>query len=125
MKARERAIHMRSVVVKDLASAANSSTPVPSSTPIQIGSASVNLEIKESFDKTLNSPLRIATDCSGMEVPILALRKMGISHQHIFSCDNDPVVKQFVRENFTPDKLFDDVVNRDHSSIPPVDIYTA
>ena len=41
-------------------------------------------------------PLTVGTDCSGMEVPIMALRNMGIQYDHVFSSDNDPHVKKFI-----------------------------
>ena len=47
-------------------------------------------------------PLVVGTDCSGMEVPIMALKNMNINFRHAFSCDNDKHSKDFVRKNFSP-----------------------
>ena len=33
--------------------------------------------------------VRIGTDCSGIEAPIQALKKLGISHKHMFSSELD------------------------------------
>jgi len=34
-------------------------------------------------------PIRVGTDCSGIETPIQALRNMGVGYEHVFSCEND------------------------------------
>ena len=34
-------------------------------------------------------PVRLGTDCSGMETPLMALRALGIDTQHVFSSDID------------------------------------
>ena len=46
------------------------------------------------------APFRVGTDCSGMEIPILALRNLGVQFAHEFSCDNDPIVKEFIMQSF-------------------------
>ena len=41
-------------------------------------------------EQSASRTLTIGTDCSGMEVPLMALRNMGIKYDHVFSSDNDP-----------------------------------
>ena len=38
--------------------------------------------------------IRVGTDCSGIETPLIALDNMGIPYQHVFSCDNDANVQK-------------------------------
>lgn len=73
----------------------------------------------------LRRPLRIGTDCSGMETPILALRALGVEHQHMFSCDTDPNVKKQIYANFDVKEWFDDLMKRDNTTAPEVDLYVA
>jgi len=67
-------------------------------------------------------PLRIGTDCSGAEAPIVALgeiaeeikQKLGkeFSVDHIFSCDILETSRIFITRNFSPTALFGDLVSR-------------
>ena len=56
--------------------------------------------------------IRIGTDCSGIEAPIQALIKLGISHKHIFSSDIDKYVIESIKANYKPDIIFGDITNR-------------
>ena len=39
--------------------------------------------------------IKVGTDCSGIEVPLMALQNMQVPYDHVFSCDNDQsVIKQ-------------------------------
>eukprot|EP00931_Biecheleriopsis_adriatica_P081455 TRINITY_DN5477_c0_g1_i4.p1 TRINITY_DN5477_c0_g1~~TRINITY_DN5477_c0_g1_i4.p1 ORF type:complete len:404 (+),score=79.58 TRINITY_DN5477_c0_g1_i4:86-1213(+) len=75
----------------------------------------------------LSRPVRIGTDCSGMETPVMALKKLKVPYDHMFSCDIDKHVKAQIQKNFPPVKWFDDLMTRDNSSsaTPSVDIYVA
>ena len=50
-------------------------------------------------------PIKIGTDCSGLETPVQALRNLEVSHEHTFSCDNDGAVHEMIKANFEP-KIF-------------------
>ena len=73
--------------------------------------------------------VRIGTDCSGTDGPVIALRgtevctagRIRISHK--FSCDSCPSAREFIRANHKPKFIYDDILNRDHSKVPPVDVY--
>lgn len=75
--------------------------------------------------------LRVGTDCSGLEVPLLALRAMGIAHEHLFSSEIKPRVREYIQANFASASsrgnpgllLSDDMERRDHASLPYVDLY--
>ena len=77
-------------------------------------------------------PLRIGTDCSGIEAPIQALRQLGIPHRHVWSSDIDKFCIQSIKANYDPERLYGDlngpypdgdITKRDHSILPDIDLY--
>ena len=77
-------------------------------------------------------PLRIGTDCSGIEAPIQALRQLGIPHRHVWSSDIDKFCIQSIKANYDPERLYGDpngpypdgdITKRDHSTLPDIDLY--
>eukprot|EP00928_Gymnodinium_smaydae_P062497 TRINITY_DN46350_c0_g1_i1.p1 TRINITY_DN46350_c0_g1~~TRINITY_DN46350_c0_g1_i1.p1 ORF type:complete len:381 (-),score=79.00 TRINITY_DN46350_c0_g1_i1:195-1337(-) len=75
--------------------------------------------------KALTRPMRVGTDCSGMEAPIQALRNLGIQHEHIFSCDIDKHAEATIQANYPPKIWFPDLTKRDNETAPKVDLYVA
>lgn len=73
----------------------------------------------------LSRPLRVGTDCSGMETPLMALKKLGVAYQHEFSCDIDKNVKKTIFANCPPKVFYDDLMSRDNETAPAVDLYVA
>ena len=53
--------------------------------------------------------LKIGTDCSGIEAPIQALKKLKINFSHEFSSDKDEYVRKSIKANFSPKILFEDI----------------
>ena len=70
-------------------------------------------------------PLRIGTDCSGLETPLMALLNLGVVFAHIFACDCDAYVKRTIKSNFPPEKIYDDITTRNNKNTPKVDLYIA
>ena len=68
--------------------------------------------------------MRVGTDCSGMNAPVVALRGMGIDVTHVFACECDKACKTRVA-NHTPSTFYDNITTRDHTSTPSVDFYAA
>ena len=62
-------------------------------------------------------PLRVGTDCSGMEVPILALKALGVPHVHVFSSDSDAAARATIQANFPPQTMYSDITTR---TTPPL-----
>lgn len=73
----------------------------------------------------LQRPLRIGTDCSGMETPIMALKHLKVAHVHVFSSDIDKNVKKQIEQNWGPEVFYDDLMARDNDAAPPCDLYIA
>lgn len=69
--------------------------------------------------------MRVGTDCSGIEAPIQALRRLGVPFSHRFSSDIDPHVQRVLREIYKPEVVYEDLMDRDHAAAPEVDLYIA
>ena len=78
--------------------------------------------------RDLSSPvvLKVGSDCSGMETYLMALSNFGMKYDHVFSSDSDPKIREFIRENFKPKVLFDDVRQRNNRALQKgMDLYVA
>jgi DNA (cytosine-5)-methyltransferase 1 len=86
-------------------------------------------EVLDSISRDIHSelgttrPLRVGTDCSGIEAPIQALKNLGINFEHVFSCEIDKYARQSIRANYEPGILYEDITTRDHSALPDIDLY--
>jgi DNA (cytosine-5)-methyltransferase 1 len=78
--------------------------------------------MKHSFF-TKERPLRIGTDCSGMEAPIVALQQLRIPFSHEFSSEIDTHCIATIQANFTPKIIFGDMKTRDIRDVPDIDLY--
>ena len=76
-------------------------------------------------EATRRRPITVGTDCSGMEIPILALQNLGIPHRHLFSCDSDVQVRTTIQANFQPEKMEHDITLLNMQDRPTVDLYVA
>jgi DNA (cytosine-5)-methyltransferase 1 len=68
-------------------------------------------------------PLRIGTDCSGIEAPIQALINLQIPFIHVFSSEIDPYCIESIKANYSPKIIFSDITNRDINQVPNIDLY--
>jgi len=69
--------------------------------------------------------ISLATDCSGMETPIMALKNLGVEVDHLFSCDVNRHVRTTIMANFPPKVFYDDLTKRDNSKAAAADVYIA
>ena len=69
--------------------------------------------------------IRVGTDCSGLEAPLHALQLLGVPYEHVFSSEICPTVRKQLKANHDPQILYEDVLARDNSSAPYVDLYVA
>lgn len=67
--------------------------------------------------------IRIGTDCSGIEAPIQALKNMNINFKHVFSSEIDKFCIKSIKENYSPEILFEDIQTRKIEDIPDIDLY--
>ena len=77
-------------------------------------------------------PLRVGTDCSGIEAPIQALLQMGVPFTHKFSSDIDKYVIQSIKANYHPEIIYGDqegehkegdITKRKTETLPDIDLY--
>ena len=59
-----------------------------------------------------HNPIRIGTDFSGSEMPILAMRHSGVNFRHVFAAEKDNYVREFIRKSYNPEDLYADVRDR-------------
>ena len=52
------------------------------------------------------SSIKVGTDCSGLDAPIIALQEAGIDHKHIFSAETDQHCVDTINANSAPDQFF-------------------
>ena len=68
----------------------------------------------------------VGTDCSGIEVPIMALRNLGVKYRHVFSSDIDPYSKESIMKNLAPEQVVDDIRLRSNRDLEKnMDLYVA
>ena len=68
--------------------------------------------------------LHVGTDCSGAEAPIWALKGMGLSHVHKFSCDIVPSVRDFIQATSPPEgPIYSDMLKRPVGDLPAHSLY--
>lgn len=66
--------------------------------------------------------MRVGTDCSGIDCPILSL---SVPFEHVFSCEVDKHARDVILKHHAPSILYDDVTKREHCKVPDVDLYVA
>ena len=100
------------------------------------GSTSMNAECTHSLsmnDGVINQPtlakglssIKVGTDCSGLDAPIIALKAAGIDHEHVFSAETDQHCVETINANSAPGIIFGNIMQRDNSKAPYVDLYIA
>ena len=67
--------------------------------------------------------LRIGTDCSGIEAPIQALKKMKVDFSHEFSSEIDENCIKSIYANYNPKILYRNMIQRNNKELPDIDIY--
>ena len=70
-----------------------------------------------------NMSITVGTDCSGIDSPILALRELGIAHEHLFSSEVGENALKVIRANCEPKIIYRDILERDLENVPHVDLY--
>jgi DNA (cytosine-5)-methyltransferase 1 len=77
-------------------------------------------------------PLRVGTDCSGVDAPIVALNALKIPHKHVFSSEINIHCINMIKANHKPDIIFGDpdgpypdgnIATRKINTVPDIDLY--
>jgi site-specific DNA-cytosine methylase len=68
--------------------------------------------------------ITVATDCSGIDAPIEALKQLGVSFKQLWYCDNNKYARETSEANHPkPEMFFDDMLSRNNKSLPHLDLY--
>ena len=67
--------------------------------------------------------LRVGTDCSGIEAPIMALKQLKIPFYHEFSSEIDKHCIASIKANYKPKIIFGDIKKRKIKDVPDIDLY--
>jgi len=71
--------------------------------------------------------IKIGTDCSGIEAPIEALKKIcdtyDLNFTHVFSSEIDKYALQYIKDNHNPNIIFGDMTKRNINDVPDIDLY--
>jgi DNA (cytosine-5)-methyltransferase 1 len=72
--------------------------------------------------------IRVGTDCSGIEAPIQALKKLckkykNFNFLHEFSSEIDEYAIQSIQSNYNPKYIFGDITKRNPKHLPDIDLY--
>ena len=78
---------------------------------------------RKTWIKLCDRTLRVGTDFSGLDVPLLALRKTRVRHVHMWACDSLPASQRLINRVFRPKHFYKDAALRDISSMPKVDLF--
>jgi DNA (cytosine-5)-methyltransferase 1 len=75
----------------------------------------------------ISKTITVATDCSGIEAPLMALDLMNVKYKHIFSSEVDSKCIDFINRNFKPEIIYNDLKLRDNSIYrsKSIDLYIA
>ena len=66
--------------------------------------------------------IRVFTDFSGIEAPILALEGLRVDYLHVGACEKSPSLQKFIRKNFMPQVLYKDPGVETHDICIHVDL---
>ena len=68
--------------------------------------------------------ISIGTDCSGIEAPLQALKSLKIPYIQKWACEIDKYSRLSSEANYkNPEKIYTDMLTRDNSLLPNVDLY--
>lgn len=83
----------------------------------------MQIQMTEHKHKRISFPLRIGTDCSGIEAPVMALQLLGIPNKHMFSTEIDNHARASIKANYSPYIEYNDIFTRDVKNVPDIDVY--
>jgi DNA (cytosine-5)-methyltransferase 1 len=70
-----------------------------------------------------NSPLLIATDCSGLGSPLCTLRRMGLRYRHLWASDIDKGARSMLHQHCKPERIFRSIYSHHSERLPTPDVY--
>lgn len=68
--------------------------------------------------------IRIGTDCSGIDAPVVAIKALGIPYEQVFACEADEDARITLLLNHTPGRMYTDM-SAERPDLPDMDVYCA
>ena len=75
--------------------------------------------------KKRRSCIRVGTDFSGLDAPLLAFRRLELPVRHVFSSDSQETCRKVIAHTHKPDVIYTDIRTRDNSLVFGCDVYCA
>lgn len=69
--------------------------------------------------------LRVGTDCSGLDAPLIALKELNIDYEYIFCSEINQKLIQIIQDKNKPQIVYDNIIKRNHKLLPQIDLYIA
>ena len=72
-----------------------------------------------------NKPIRLGTECSGLESVMVALNMMTSRTELEFICEKDPAARRLILAHTSPKHVYEDITTRLVDSMPFCDVYVS
>lgn len=69
--------------------------------------------------------LRVGTDCSGLDAPLIALKELNIDYEYVFCSEINQKLIQIIQDENKPQIVYDNIIKRNHKLLPQIDLYIA
>ena len=67
--------------------------------------------------------LRVGTDFTGIDMPMLALKELGVPFKYMFACDTSAHCRNLVEACHAPEHMYENIIERETEATPAVDLY--
>ncbi len=64
----------------------------------------------------------MASDCSGLEAPILSSRAVQVQHSNVFISESSSAKREYIAADFDVPLVFEDLCRRHHTALPGHDL---
>jgi DNA (cytosine-5)-methyltransferase 1 len=72
-----------------------------------------------------HAPIRLGTECSGLESVMVAMNMMSSRTELQFACEKDPAARRLILEHTSPKHVFVDITTRPVDAMPFCDVYVS
>ena len=66
--------------------------------------------------------VRVGTDCSGLDTVITSLESLNVQADHVFSCERNNKLRDFIAAQFSPPVIYSDMKKRDNKQHNPNEV---
>ena len=73
----------------------------------------------------LPKKVTVGTDFSGMDTPIIALKKLKVDFRHVFSCEKSRAGEKLIKKVFQPEVFYTDIEKRSFGEAPACSVYVS